>query len=68
MNIQELEDKHRDVYWNMDGDVYAEESTKLSVEFAIEILKSLPIGKCWECIADIEILNKIQELKQYLDE
>lgn len=62
MNIQELEDKHYTI-WDFDRISSNEEKhTKLSVEFAIEILDNLS--------PDYHkfIENKIQELKKYLDE
>ena len=65
MNIQELEDKHGDIPLeplNFD-EFYYIKHTKLSIEFAISILESLEPGELF-----IGINDKIQELKQYLNE
>lgn len=73
MNIEELEKKH----WSLMilNDNYYDDNirfkhTKLSIQFAIKVLKECinynktPIEN--SCQDNIE--NKIQELKQYLDE
>ena len=65
MNIQELEDKHGDIPLeplNFD-EFYYIKHTKLSIEFAISMLESLEPGELF-----IGINDKIQELKQYLNE
>ena len=81
MTIEELEDKFRPLVYPYIGSSFltgtespevikmnTKECTKLSIEFTIKTLENLAIGKCYECDANIEIDNKIQELKQYLDE
>lgn len=86
MNIQELEDKHKEVIgesdlnfpdWLIPGEdtntlykkeeeLVAKEATKLSVEFAISLLKELRVCVCEMDCDPIDV--KIDELKQYLDE
>ena len=72
MTIEELEDKH----FNIDeGNVeipisFVNSHTKLSIQFAISLLKELEqfwIGDSKMIYVD-EIQGKIQELKQYLNE
>ena len=69
MTIEELEDKH----FNIDeGNVeipisFVNSHTKLSIQFAIEILEEFKICNSLGELPDI-IEDKIQELKQYLDE
>ena len=68
MTVDELASKHYDIFENrLIGNPDAKH-TKLSIEFTVGILRNLNIGRCHECDADNEINNKIQELKQYLDE
>ena len=72
MNIQELEDKHGDIPLeplNFD-EFHYKKHAKTSVEFAISVLEEFTTQYC-ECgtIDDnIGVENKIQELKQYLNE
>ena len=62
MTIEELDDKHRIVSWhNVNPDNHLH--TKLSTQFAIDILEEFKTSYNFS-----EIENKIQELKQYLDE
>lgn len=78
MRIEELEDKHLNTINTGIGNTEEElaeywfskqkEHTNLSIQFAISVLESLGVGRCYECDANNEIENKIQELKQYLDE
>jgi len=59
MTIEELENKHKDIeskYLACTEDLH----TKLSIEFAIEVLENLDAQ-------NMSVFNKIQELKQYLD-
>lgn len=65
MNIQELEDKHKEIETegNAEWHLVYGEHTKLSVEFAISILNDIQPGQPF-----IDINDKIQELKTYLDE
>jgi hypothetical protein len=65
MNIQELENKHGDIPLeplNFD-EFHYKKHAKLSVEFAISVLESLEPGELF-----IGVNDKIQELKQYLNE
>ena len=65
MNIQELEDKHGDIPLeplNFD-EFHYKKHAKTSVEFAISMLESLEPGELF-----IGVNNKIEELKQYLNE
>ena len=71
MNIEELEDKHGDIPLeplNFD-EFHYKKHTKLSVEFAISVLRGLnsPDIILYPSLAK-EICDKIQELKQYLNE
>ena len=78
MTIEELEDEHLNTINTGIGNTEEElaeywfskqkEHTNLSIQFAISVLESLGVGRCYECDANNEIENKIQELKQYLDE
>lgn len=78
MTIKELEDKHSELIEVGLGNTEEElaeywfskqkEHTNLSIQFAISVLESLGVGRCYECDANNEIEYKIQELKQYLDE
>lgn len=69
MNIQELENKHCDIFNDLFDDYgsHYEEHTKLSIQFAIEMLNEIleTIGIS-DCDYDIAIDNKIEELKKYL--
>ena len=77
MDIEELEDKHGKIALeplNFD-EFYYIKHTKLSVEFAISILKEIDqknmdiLGNSLEYYSIYpNIENKIQELKQYLNE
>ena len=77
MTIEELEDKHLNTINTGIGNTEEElaeywfskqkEHTNLSIQFAISVLESLGVGRCYECDANNEIEDKIQELKQYLD-
>ena len=62
MNIQELEDKHKDIVLNplSQKNTNPVEHTKLSIEFAIRVLEELPYTD--------EVMLHIHELKQYLNE
>lgn len=66
MNIQELEDKHGDIPLeplNFD-EFYYIKHTKLSIEFAISMLEEIKPN----ISRTMKVFNKIQELKQYLNE
>jgi hypothetical protein len=71
MTIEELEDKCINLYWDViDKTKYSSDIGKLSIQFAIEILEELNqtwIGDSKMIYADA-VQNKVQELKQYLDE
>ena len=77
MGIEELEDKHGDILLeplNFD-EFHYKKHTKLSVEFAIDTLEEIDnnllevMGNSFEYfITHSKIENKIQELKQYLNE
>ena len=77
MTIEELEDKHSELIEIGLGNTEEElaeywfnkqkEHTKLSIQFAIEILEEIEICNSLGELPDI-IEDKIQELKQYLDE
>ena len=64
MSIQELEYKH----FNIPDQAYQQsiKHTKLSVEFAISVLEE--VNKNYPELIHYRINDKIQELKQYLDE
>ena len=65
MNIEELEDKHGNISFealNFD-EFHYKKHAKTSVEFAISMLESLEPGELF-----IGVNDKIQELKQYLNE
>lgn len=67
MIIEELEDRHLDLKWTeyMSNKEHADLHTKLSIQFAIEVLEET--AKL--CFSDRSIVeDKIQELKTYLDE
>ena len=69
MIIEELEDESLDLIANIKNEeAHWDDITKISIKFAISVLESLGVGRCYECDANNEIENKIQELKQYLDE
>lgn len=56
-------DEELPILYKEEEEFTAKEATKLSVEFAIEILNSIQPGQPF-----IDINDKIQELKKYLDE
>lgn len=65
MDIEELEDKHGKIAFeplNFD-EFHYKKHAKTSVEFAISMLESLEPGELF-----IGVNDKIQELKQYLNE
>jgi len=71
MNIEELEDKHFKIgIKKYHFPIPQTEHTKLSIQFAIEVLKEL--DQMWVGDSKIiyveEVEHKIKELKQYLDE
>lgn len=69
MTIEELVQEHYDIHFGKKYEINPPNyHTKLSIQFAIEVLESLDVGKCYECSANFEVEDKIQELKQYLDE
>ena len=68
MTIEEVADRH----WRIGIRAYhfstpKQEHTKLSIEFAISILKEINNCKTTE-LTLIKLSDKIQELKTYLDE
>lgn len=66
MTIEELDDRHRIVSWHNvspDNNLH----TKLSIQFAIEVLEESITDTSYHEV-DSFCKNKIQELKQYLDE
>ena len=77
MNIEELEDKHGKIAFeplNFD-EFHYKKHTKLSVGFAIGVLEEVDnsilhqIGNSFDYFTAHNVIdNKIQELKQYLDE
>lgn len=76
MNIQELEDKHGDIPLeplNFD-EFHYKKHTKLSVEFAINVLENIDMKLHLNSEAIYSkrqqkfIEDKVKELKQYLDE
>ena len=61
MTIEELNDKHLELIRNPRGcSLIGKSHIKLSIQFAIEVLESFD--------EHTQINDKIQELKQYLDE
>ena len=71
MTIEELEQGHYDIHFGKKYEINPPNyHTKLSIQFAIEVLKEL--NQIWvgdsKMIHVNEVQNKIQELKQYLDE
>ena len=76
MNIEELKEKHSEIFWmdDVSNTINIRLHTKLSVEFAISVLEDLKFR--FEIMSDMStathgyrfLQNKIQELKQYLDE
>ena len=69
MTIEELEDKHRDIeikYFDSTANSYPY-NTKLSIEFAISVLEEFLNYKGKKNVYDMG-WNKIQELKNYLNE
>ena len=77
MDIEELEDKHGKIAFeplNFD-EFHYKKHTKLSVGFAIGVLEEVDnsilhqIGNSFDYFTAHNVIdNKIQELKQYLDE
>jgi hypothetical protein len=71
MTVGELKARHSILSGKMIAtNVLANKQTKLSIQFAIEILKELNqtwVGDSKMIYADA-VQNKVQELKQYLDE
>ena len=72
MNIEELEDKHGNIpleSLNFD-EFYYKLHTKLSIEFAISVLEEFIFNKRHSSTFEFtgDIINKIKELKQYLNE
>jgi hypothetical protein len=71
MNIEELEDNHYKI--SDEFNRCEQQHTKLSIQFAIEVLKSMLIdvndlyADEFDYFFNDKINNKIQELKQYLD-
>ena len=65
MNIEKLQLLHLNEYLKSSPVNHVKEHTKISIEFAIGTLESLMIPGL---INGKLIRNKIQELKQYLDE
>ena len=62
MTIEELEDKSLDLSINIKNEeAYSNNITKLSIQFAVEVLEDLEAQ-------NKAVFDKIQELKQYLDE
>ena len=78
MTIEELKDKHSELIEVGLGNTEEElaeyyfnnqiQHKNVSIQFAISVLESLGVGRCYECDANNEIEDKIQELKQYLDD
>ncbi len=71
MTIDELEDESLDLAIDIKNeDAHWDNATKLSIQFAVEILEEL--NQIWvgdsKMIHANEVQNKIQELKQHLDE
>lgn len=67
MNIEELQRKHQDIYVEDDLKEEFRQHRNLSIQFAIKILES--VGEIHdESILSERLRNKIQELKQYLNE
>ena len=71
MTIDELEQGHYDIHFGKKYEINPPDyHTKLSIQFAIEVLEEL--NQIWvgdsKMIHVNEVQNKIQELKQYLDE
>lgn len=61
MNSEDLNKSHYKI-WEKNPEIsQSKEHTKLSIQFAIEVLEELDTQT-------MSVFNKIQELKQYLDE
>lgn len=70
MSIEELENKHGDIPLeplNFD-EFHYKKHTKLSVEYAISVLEEVNDFHYWQNKNAPTIKDKIQELKQYLNE
>ena len=70
MNIEELEDKHGDIpleSLNFD-EFHYKKHAKTSVEYAISVLEEVNDFHYWQNKNAPTIKDKIQELKQYLNE
>lgn len=69
MTIKKLNDKHLELIRNpKECRLIGESHTKISIQFAIEILESDALQDCRASAWGEDIYYKIQELKQYLDE
>ena len=68
MNIEELDDKALELSFDIrNEEKYSDDIVKLSIQFTIEVLEDMESN----ILSDLEICkfeNKIQELKQYLDD
>ena len=66
MNIEELESEH----FNIPDQAYrsSEQHTKISVEYAISVLEEVNDFHYWQNKNAPTIKDKIEELKQYLNE
>jgi len=66
MSIEELEYKH----FKIPDETYLSsiKHSLVSVEFAISVLEELDIDNFYHCGHEQIVKNKIQELKQYLNE
>ena len=71
MTIEELEDKHEDleIEGNCEWNLTYSKHTKLSIEFTISVLEDFIYKKRHTSTFEMtgDILNKIQELKTYLE-
>ena len=67
MTTEKLEERHDTISWNNNEDKVAIH-TKLSIQFAIEILEDVILNYNKPLVDLKHGLDKIQELKQYLDE
>lgn len=66
MTIEELKDKHRNILYQ-ENSYDVENHSKLSIQFAIEVLEEFNFDFCHECDNSGLVYDKIQELKQHLD-
>lgn len=75
MTIEELENKHEDLCWDMKSNFEAlvKNHTNLSIEYTISVLEELETcaklisTKSLDTILFSDLQIKIQELKQYLE-